>query len=183
MATDTVEAPSAASADAAAGSNSGMMKIAVIVLVAMALEGAAMFYIFGGSKPAAAPEQGESAQSGALTDNFELEGSVDEAEVEIGLFNTTNTRAARGSVFHISFKLFGIVAQEDKDTFNEAANKVHEARVRQAVIRVIRSSSMDDLDDPNLGTTRRLIREEINKILRKSYLIDVVINDVRIMEQ
>ena len=184
MPTNTAEAPAKTAAEEpAAPANSGMIKIAVIVVAAMALEGAAMFYIFGGAQAAPPTGSEENSENAALTDNFELESNADEAEVVIDTFNTTNTLAARGSVIHISFKLVGIVAQEDKEAFNEAANKVHEARVRQAVVRVIRSSSMDDLDDPNLGSTRRLIREEINKILRKSYLIDVVINDIRLLEQ
>jgi hypothetical protein len=39
------------------------------------------------------------------------------------------------------------------------------------------------MNDPNLGTIKRLIREEINRLLQKTYVIEVVITDVRIMEQ
>ena len=60
---------------------------------------------------------------------------------------------------------------------------VNTDRVRQAVVKVARSSNREDLEDPNLSTMKRLIREEINKVLRKSFIIEVVISDFRTMEQ
>jgi hypothetical protein len=60
---------------------------------------------------------------------------------------------------------------------------MHTARIRQAVNKIVRSSSLEELNDPSLGTIKRLTREEINRLLRKSYVSEVVITDVRIIEQ
>lgn len=110
------------------------------------------------------------------------EGS-DAVEVAIDSFSTTNSRAAPGSVIHLTFKLTAVVAAGQDMAFEHAANQHHNARVRQAVLKVARSASLEDLNDPNLTTIKRQLREEINKVLRKSYVTEVVISDFKTMEQ
>jgi hypothetical protein len=119
------------------------------------------------------------------TDGVELpaeEGS-DAVEVTIDSFSTTNGRAAPGSVIHLTFKLTAVVGRGQDVAFEAAANQHHSARVRQAVLKVARSASLEDLNDPNLTTVKRQLREEINKVLRKSYITEIVISDFKTMEQ
>jgi flagellar basal body-associated protein FliL len=104
-------------------------------------------------------------------------------EVTVDSFSTTNSRAAPGSVIHLTFKLTAVVAAGQDIAFENAANQHHNARVRQAVLKVARSASLEDLNDPNLTTIKRQLREEINKVLRKSYVNEVVISDFKTMEQ
>ena len=56
-------------------------------------------------------------------------------------------------------------------------------RVREKVNKIVRSSNLDELNDPNLGTIKRLIKEDINRLLRKTYVVEVIITDMRVMEQ
>ncbi len=107
----------------------------------------------------------------------------DAVEVTIDSFSTTNGRAAPGGVIHVSFKLTAVVASGQEIEFERAANEHHNGRVRQAVVKVARSASLDDLNDPNLTTVKRQLREEINKVLRKSYITEIVISDFKTMEQ
>ena len=76
-----------------------------------------------------------------------------------------------------------VTAHGQDVAFETAANQHHNARVRQAVLKVARSASLEDLNDPNLTTIKRQLREEINKVLRKSYVTEVVISDFKTMEQ
>ena len=107
----------------------------------------------------------------------------DGVEVEIDKFNTTNSRARLGSTLHVSFSLIAIVKPNNQAAFTEAANQAHKARVREAVVKIVRSASMDNLNDPDLSVIKRQIREAVNKVLRNSYILEVVIDDFRQMEQ
>ncbi len=50
------------------------------------------------------------------------------------------------------------------------------------VMIVPRSATREELEDPVHGTLKRLMKEEINKILGKSYIIDIIISDYQIRE-
>ena len=62
-------------------------------------------------------------------------------------------------------------------------NAAHKYSVRQAVEQIVRKAQREDLNDPNLSTLRRLIREEVNKVLGKSFVIEAVIHDFSMIEQ
>jgi len=128
------------------------------------------------------PESGNASGTDARLVN-DTAKDVDQVEVEIGQFNPTNRRAAPGSVIHVSFKLTAMVSANLAQTFQAILRDTHEARVSQAVIKVARSSSLEDLNDVNLDIIKRKIREDVNKVLQKSYIIDVVITQFRTTEQ
>ena len=104
------------------------------------------------------------------------------AEVAVGDFNCTNSSAAEGMVMHITFKLVAIANGAQAKALEDQL-KAKNAQVRQVVNKIVRSSKMEDLDDPNLGTIKRLIRQEVNRLLRKSLIIEVVISDITTMQQ
>ncbi|HID21458.1 MAG TPA: flagellar basal body-associated FliL family protein [Planctomycetaceae bacterium] len=143
---------------------------------------AAVFYFLGiGSSRAGPDEKGSAAGQAAVSEEEEVQEEF--AEVEIDTFSVTNTRAAADVVVHISFKLTAVVAKGQEIEFDQAANKTHKARVRQAVVEVARRATLEDLNDPSLSTFRRLIREKINKVLRRSYVVEAVISDFKTIEQ
>lgn len=104
------------------------------------------------------------------------------AEVPMGDFSFSNGTAAPGMIIHVDFKLSAVATSKQASSL-DAQLKLHQARVRQAVNKIVRMSSLEELNDPNLATIKRLIREDINRLLRKSYVLEVVITDVRTMEQ
>lgn len=116
----------------------------------------------------------------AIEPEDDSEGSF--GEVEIGQFNCTNSKAGIDVNIHIKFTLYAEVREVNENTFKDAKEK-YEARIRDAVNRVARSASHDDLSDPELGTIKRLLREEINKILRKTYVAKVIIPDWQTTER
>jgi flagellar basal body-associated protein FliL len=107
----------------------------------------------------------------------------DMAEVSIGTgFHCTNNRAAAGSTINVDFKLVALVPRSHAVTFKDALN-AHDGRIREAIMRVIRGSSLDDLQDAHLSNIKRLIREEINKILAKDFVTEVVISEYTTFDQ
>ncbi len=191
-------APAAASHDAAApaagGGKSAMMKVVVIVVVVMLLEGAGLYFVLGKSGGhAAAEHEGDDAHAAHGASDAHGGGhggghsshapESDTAEVILETVMTTNNKAAPGSIIHMTFRLVCIVATAQKAAFERAANEEHRHRVRETVLKVARSANMEDLSDPDLSTLKRLLREEINKVLRKSYVIEVVVSDYKTIEQ
>lgn len=160
------------------------VKIAALLLAVMAVQVAVAYLLI--PQPALShgkPESGEDPSQSPDPEQIDL--NIDTAEVNIGTFSCTNNRASTGSI-HVTFDLVAIVSAGQAANFERAADGikgVHKHRVRQAVIKVARSSNREDLSDPNLSTMKRLIREEINKVLQKSFIIEVVISDFKTMEQ
>ncbi|MBW3543313.1 MAG: flagellar basal body-associated FliL family protein [Planctomycetes bacterium] len=107
---------------------------------------------------------------------------VDAVEAEIGTFNCSNN-LPDGSVLHVSFNLFATVAEGRQPAFKEAVMIRRNARVRQAVSKVIRSASLDELEDAEHNVIKRQLKEEINKVLQKSYINEVIVVDFRMLQQ
>ena len=120
--------------------------------------------------PAAAAKDAEPAAA----DNETVEQSL-------GDFNCTNSTANPGMVVNIDFKLIAVTAAGNQSALKKALEQ-HTGRVRQMVNQIVRRSSLEDLNDPNLSTIKRLIRQELNKLLRTT-IDEVVISDVRTMDQ
>ena len=157
------------------------LKIVALLLVVMAVQ-AGVMYQFLPQRALSHGKSGNGEDPSQTPDPEQTNSNVPTAEVSISTFSCTNSRASTGTI-HVTFELVAIVASDQELNFDQAANGVHKHRVRQAIVKVARSSSLDDLSDPNLSTMKRLIREEINKVLQKSYVIEVVISDFKTMEQ
>jgi flagellar basal body-associated protein FliL len=158
--------------------NGKTLLIAAIVLVAMTLEAVVIYMLMPPKtqQATAAPDETKETPE-------ETEKNDDTEEVLIDSFNCTNNRIAPGSVVHLSFKVICVVSEGQKNPFIEAANTKHKTRVRQAIERIARSASLEELNDPALSVLKRLIREDVNKILNRSFVSEVVITDFRMMEQ
>lgn len=151
------------------------------VTTAMLVEGVVLFFMLSGGKPAPAPAEGDGAAPTEAVKPVEIEDKT--AEVLIDNFNTTNSKAAPGSVIHVSMKLTAITPEGQSKDFEELANKTYKTRVRQVVERLIRGATMEELQDPSLSTLRRMIKEDINKLLSKSMVLDSTVSDFRLIEQ
>lgn len=127
-------------------------------------------------------EEKEHEHAAAEQHHGDAETEGEFAEVPMGDFSFSNGTAAPGMIIHVDFKLSAVATSKQASSLDSQL-KLHQARVRQAVNKIVRMSSLEELNDPNLATIKRLIREDINRLLRKSYVLEVVITDVRTMEQ
>jgi len=158
---------------------SGNKKLLLLagVFAVMLIE-AIVVYVLVPKSAGANPGESSDASVGSLKDPADAQNV---AEVKIDDFNVTNSLKSSGDVIHVNATIAAVVGKSQKDAFELAVSKESKHRVRQAVLKVLRSSSLEDLSDPENGTIKRQVREEINKVLGKSYVIQIIISDMKIM--
>lgn len=157
--------------------NMKTMIIAGAVVAAMALEGIA-FLLFMPSSPKNAA--GETADPEAPAQKEEAV-AIDTAEEPLG-DPYTCTNNVEESMMHLRFKVAAVVKSNQQVPFRDAVT-AHKTRIRQTVETIFRRAERTDLNDASLSTLKRLIREEVNKVLGKSYVIEAVIYDFSMIEQ
>ena len=59
----------------------------------------------------------------------------------------------------------------------------YKARIKQAVVKVVRRSSIEDLRDPQLDLFKRNLKTEINNVLPERYVQEIIVADIRTMQQ
>lgn len=159
--------------------------VGAIVLVVVIVQVVVTSLLLPGHPPAeTGAKHEEKEHEHAATDQHhgDAENDGEFAEVPMGDFSFSNGTAAPGMIIHVDFKLSAIATSKQASSLDTQL-KLHQARVRQAVNKIVRMCNLEELNDPNLATIKRLIREDINRLLRKSYVLEVVITDVRTMEQ
>ena len=162
-------------------SGNGKMKILILIVVAMLGEAGLFFFLGVGSSGAsdAAATETMSGEDGPKPDDEEEEL----VEVEVHDFSVTNTIAATDTVVHISFKVHALLAIDQETGFKEKITASHKVRVRESIETIFRSATMEDLTDSSLSTLKRLVREEITRVLRQSYVVSIVFNDYKTIQQ
>jgi flagellar basal body-associated protein FliL len=160
------------------------MLIGVIVLTVVAVQAIVTYLLLphsAASDPGHKTPEKEAAT--APTGEHETESNEgDVAEVALGDFSFSNGTAVPGAIIHVDFKLAAVTSAKQATSL-EAQVKIHTARIRQAVNKIVRGSNLEELNDPNLYAIKRSVRDEVNRVLRKSYVNELVITDVRIIEQ
>ena len=161
-------------------SGNGKMKILILIVVAMLGEAGLFFFLGVGSSGAsdATTTETMSGEDGPQTDEEE-----ELVEVEVHDFSVTNTAAAADTVIHISFKVHALLAIDQETGFKEKITASHKVRVRESIETIFRSATMEDLTDSSLSTLKRLVREEINRVLRQTYVVSIVFNDYKTIQQ
>lgn len=164
-------------------------KIKVIGLVAVLMIGelVAAYFIFGHSGGNAAHAEGDAAAEAHKKEEEEHAAEEHEEhqaglEVELGEFNVIKSQPLASTTLRISFKMYGMVGAKDEATFKELfEEKKH--RFREQVLEIVRSSDVNDLNDPVLGLIKRKILEKSNRLIGKPLLTGVVFSDFAYIEQ
>jgi len=154
------------------------VKVIVLLLVVMGVQMAVGYVLL--PEPAVTSMETANESADAMGDD-PAEGAIDTVEVSLGNYNPTNSLGV--GIVHVAFDLTAIAAAENAQALKVAFLETHGARIRSAVIRVIRSSNLEDLNDPESYVIKRKIREEINKVLPKTLIIEVVMDQFRLMPQ
>ncbi len=176
---ETTPAPAAEVAVKPKSGKKKLIVIAVILLIVLAQLAVVYFLLLAPS--AKTEEKKPEVEQVALAEGDSALGDL--VEVNIGTdFNCTNGKAHEGAVIHVNFKVVALVGKNEEQSFKDAV-KAADARIKEAVMIVARQADTDALNDPNLGSIKRLIREQINKILKKSYIRDIVISEYSLIER
>lgn len=129
-----------------------------------------------------ATASGEAAESGHAATNAAGEKSEGLAEVEIGQFSVS-VEFEDGIVWNVAFKLFAGIAPQTRTEVEACFNDTYKARVKQAVVKVVRMSSIKDIRDPELDLLKRNLKSEINNVLPQRYVQQVIVSEIRTMQQ
>ena len=174
---DTDEDPSAEITEETPSGHSKakLIKIGGLLLIVIVLQIGVSYWLL---TPNQSPEVTEEALS-KESENLQ----VNTSEVMVNDFSVTNNIAEPGATIHVTFNLVALVEQGAASDFEAMVKSKNKARVKQAVIEVVRKSSLADLNDPQLGTMKRMMKEAVNKVLKKSYVIETVISEYRTMTQ
>jgi flagellar basal body-associated protein FliL len=177
-------APKADAPDAAAPKKKRFggkrLKIAVIVLVVMALQAVAAALLL--PRGQTTPASGQAAEAGHATEESHAEKAENLVESEIGAFSVSLEENS-GILWNVSFKLFAAVSPDAKTEFGDAVGERYKARIKQAVVKVVRRSSIEDLRDPQLDLFKRNLKTEINNVLPERYVQEIIVSDIRTMQQ
>jgi flagellar basal body-associated protein FliL len=164
-----------------------LFKIIIVVVLLLAVMGgefALLYFFLGGTKPdVKAADPNTKISETPTIGNPDNPGTANMTETEIDTFNCANGIASQGFTIHVTFRLVATVSTDVQSRFYDAVTKMHKHRVHEAVDKVIRSSSQEELKDANLDRIKRRIREDVNKVLGNSYIQDVIITEFRMMEQ
>lgn len=172
-----------ADGEAVAPKKSGGGKVQILLIVAVAMLGEAGLFLFLGVGASGAADAATTDAVPAESTARPVEDEDELVEVEVHSFSVTNTSAAADTVVHISFKVHALLASGQESEFKKAVQTSHKVRVRESVETIFRSATMEDLSDSSLSTLKRLVREEINRVLRQSYVVSVVFNDYKTIQQ
>jgi hypothetical protein len=107
---------------------------------------------------------------------------AEELEVDLEQFSVTARQPTSNTTMRIEFHLYGVVSNADKAEF-ERLLKVHQHRLRDQVLVIVRSAEGRDLADAGLGLIKRQILEKTNALLGKPILRAVIVSEFSYMEQ
>jgi flagellar basal body-associated protein FliL len=172
-----VEAPAPAKKKLLSGKRIKIILIVVGVMVLPAV-GAALLLPKGH-----AAATGEQAAEGGATHSEESHSQKSEnlVEVEVGTFSIS-VEPDDAQMWNISFKLFATIATDAQSHFSDASEK-YKARLRQAVVEVVRRSSIKDLRDPQLDLMKRELKSQLNNVMPEPYIQEVIVSEIRVMQQ
>ncbi len=123
----------------------------------------------------------QSAEGGAHAEESHSSKAENLVEVEVGSFSIS-VEPDDAQMWNISFKLFATINSEAQSSFGDASERF-KARLRQAVLKVVRMSSIKDLRDPQLELMKRELKSQLNNVLPEPYIQEVVVSEIRVMQQ
>jgi flagellar basal body-associated protein FliL len=159
--------------------NGKTIKIALIVLGVMVLPAVGAALLLPKGHAAASTEQ--TGEGGGHAEEAHSQKSENLIEVELGSFSVS-VEPDDAQMWNVSFKLFATVATDAQSHFGDASEK-YKARLRQAVVAVVRRSSIKDLRDPQLDLMKRELKSQLNNVMPEPYVQEVIVSEIRVMQQ
>jgi len=99
-------------------------------------------------------------------------------EVDLGEFTLIIDDVA-SVPFRISIHFFGLVNKKEIEEYNKRY-KIHQNRIREAILVIVRSSPHTEITEPSLGVLKNRITVKINDILGMPLIKGVIYTDFAI---
>ena len=159
-----------------------IMRIAAIAVVLMLGEAAVLYVLLA---PSGDGEAAKDAAAAQIADGLsDIAAGSDIVEVEFDPpFAVTNSTADLGTLVHVNFELVAGISTKNETTFRQAVEQDYKSRLRQAIVEITRSAALEDLQDPDLNQLKRRIKEDLNKTLQSSYVVEVIIPKIQVTVQ
>ena len=142
-------------------------RLSILVVAALMVgEGAGVYFLANALSP---PPVSADASAGEGDDSTAM---ADLAEIELAECRPSNRMAGRFITYHI--RVLGLV-QADRLTEIESLAQSRRARLEDAVNVVVRSADPKHLDEPELGTIRRRLEYEFDRIFGDEDVIREVV--------
>ena len=166
--------------DEAAKTKKWVMRTAAIAVVLMLVQAGVMYVMLAPSGDAEAAQEAADQIADGMSD---ITAGSDLIEVPFEPFAVTNSTADLGTLVHVNFELVAAVSAKNETTFRQAVEEDYKSRLRQAISQIARSAALEDLQDPDLNQLKRRIKEDLNKTLQSSYVVEVIIPKMQVHVQ
>jgi hypothetical protein len=103
-------------------------------------------------------------------------------EILLGEFNVTSFQPQSNSTLRISFQLYATTSLEDEYELKKLLEG-NKHRVREQVLIIARSATIEDLADPMLTLIKRKLSEKVNRLIGKPLVRGAVFSDFSYFEQ
>jgi hypothetical protein len=190
-------APSTAEAEANP-SKFRKLKIAGFVVGVMFAECAVAYLWLGGDGTSAHAEEGHGDSHDKHAQHDDGHGGHDAqghgdgeastgdgangVEILLGEFNVTSFQPQANSTLRISFQLYATTSLEDEYELKKLL-EANKHRVREQVLIIARSATIEDLADPMLTLIKRKVSEKVNRLIGKPLVRGAVFSDFSYFEQ
>jgi flagellar FliL protein len=195
----TADAPSTTEGDATKASKFRKLKIAGFVVGVMLAECAVAYLWLGGEGTSAHAEESGGGSHDKHAKHDDGHGghhspghggngekstgdSTDGVEILLGEFNVTSFQPQSNSTLRISFQLYATTSLEDEYELKKLL-EANKHRVREQVLIIARSATIEDLADPMLTLIKRKISEKVNRLIGKPLVRGAVFSDFSYFEQ
>lgn len=145
-------------------------KLVPMMVITLLMLGEGFVVYFVASAMAPAPMEGLAADGSG---DGGSEGDSNEV-IEIELAESTTNNRRSGKLVNFRLRVTGLVKAEDEEEARELV-KIRQARLLDRINYVVRSAEPLHLDEPELKTIRRRLKQEFDAILGEGVIVDVII--------
>ncbi len=172
-------------AEAPSTSGGGKSLLFAFVAVVVLLETAMFFFLVPSSEDVSALAEAKLIKSVQEVDAEAEEQELDENEVvekELGMYGEIFSPHDTERTFRVELNLYGLIRKKSTEAM-EAEWAAKEGRLRNAIRRKIRNSSLEELNENNLGLLERRILTQCNHLLEEDLLLAVGFKSYQLLEQ
>jgi flagellar basal body-associated protein FliL len=187
MSKEKTEKPNAAhGADKPKGAGgSGKAMIIGFVSLVVLLETALFFFLIPSAEDVAALAEARLVQKIKEGETTEEEKKNDEKtiiEFPLGQFGVVFSPVDSERSFRVEFNLFALLRKLKESSLKEEY-KLKEGRIRHEVLMKVRTCTLEELQENNLGSIQRRILATCNQLLNEPVLLSVGFQDFQVSEQ